>query len=327
MNSEAFLTDIEAVPTRLSALADLLTDDPFAAVPLATATSVVLTGMGSSWFASRTAAGWLRSVGVPAVDEPASLATGSPGGPGTVAVLSSNSGRSVETLDRVSRFAPGTFRVALTADPASPLAEACDVTVLLASGPEDGGVACRSYRHTLALLLALGLDRARLASALHGAAAASARLLAERSWVPELDALLGTDTPSYWLAPADRIGSALQSALMQRECPRLAATGCETGDWSHVDVYLTATTDYRAVLFAGSAWDGPALDWMRQRGTAAVYVGAPELRPTDFTFGAALDVPADPLTAMLTEPIVAELLAQRRWSETPPVLRSAQHHG
>ena len=325
MSALGFLADVEAVPEHLTMLADSLDRDPFAGVPIAAARSVLLTGMGSSWFAARTAAGWLRSVGVPAVDEPASLGTGSPGGPGTVALLISNGGRSVETLDRVSQLAPGTFRVAMTEDPSSPLAQACDLTVTLGCGPEDGAVASRSYRHTLALLLALGGQRAEVQTALRAAADHTVRLLADRGWVLQLDAVLGTDTPSYWLAPADRLGSALQGALMQRECPRLASSGCETGDWSHVDVYLTATTDYRAVLFAGSRWDGPALDWMRQRGSTVVYVGDPARRPADFPFAATVELPADPWAAMLAEPVVAELLAQRRWSDTPPVLRSAQH--
>ncbi len=327
MSAAGFLADVEAVPGRLAELARVLDRDPFAGAPLASAHAVLLIGMGSSWYAARTAAGWLRSVGVPAVDEPASLGAGSPGGEGTVAVLISNGGRSVETLDRVDRLAPGTFRIALTEDPTSPLAQACDVTVVLGSGPEEGAVACRSYRHTLALLLALGLPRGRVQAAVRSAADHTARMLADRSWVLQVDALLGTDTPSYWLAPADRLGSALQAALMQRECPRLPASGCETGDWSHVDVYLTATTDYRAVLFGGSRWDAPALDWMRQRGSTVVYAGARGHQPAEFPFGATIDLPADPFAAMLTEPLVAELLAQRRWSDTPPILRSAQHPG
>ena len=40
---------------------------------------------------------------------------------------------------------------------------------------------------------------------------------------------------------------------MVREGPRRAADGCETGDWNHVDVYLTKTLDYRALMFTGIA--------------------------------------------------------------------------
>ncbi len=43
---------------------------------------------------------------------------------------------------------------------------------------------------------------------------------------------------------------------MLREGPRRTADACESGDWLHVDVYLTKPLDYRRVLFAGSRFDG-----------------------------------------------------------------------
>ena len=54
---------------------------------------------------------------------------------------------------------------------------------------------------------------------------------------------------------------------MLREGPRRAADGCETGDWNHVDVYLTKTLDYRALVFTGSRFDADAVQWMRERGS------------------------------------------------------------
>ena len=60
---------------------------------------------------------------------------------------------------------------------------------------------------------------------------------------------------------------------MLREGPRLAAVGCETGDWSHVDVYLTKTTDYRLLVFAGSGWEPQLAEWTTARGSTVVGVG------------------------------------------------------
>ena len=60
---------------------------------------------------------------------------------------------------------------------------------------------------------------------------------------------------------------------MLREGPRLPAVGCETGDWSHVDVYLTKTTDYRLLVFAGSAWEAQLAEWTTARGSTVVGVG------------------------------------------------------
>ena len=100
---------------------------------------------------------------------------------------------------------------------------------------------------------------------------------------------------------------------MLREGPRLPAYGCETADWSHVDVYLTKTTDYRMLLLAGSRWEGELLRWVTERGSTLVAVGA--------------DVPGAALTIryphddhddvrLLTETLVAELVAARAWADS-----------
>ena len=87
-----------------------------------------------------------------------------------------------------------------------------------------------------------------------GVGHATAHLLdTETDWRPELSELLLGPSGTHLAAPAHRFCSAQQGALMLREGPRLPAVGCETGDWSHVDVYLTKTTDYRLLVFAGSS--------------------------------------------------------------------------
>ena len=131
-----------------------------------------------------------------------------------------------------------------------------------------------------------------------------------RAFVPGWQTLLGGPNGSWLIAPAERMGNALQGALMVREGPRRAADGCETGDWNHVDVYLTKALDYRALVFTGSRFDGDAVRWMRERRSTFVAVGghlpgaAHELRyPND----------DDPLVALLTEVLVPELVAAHWW--------------
>ena len=308
MDPGGFLRDIEAVPATLAALANRLrSSDPWEG--LRDREQFLLTGMGSSFYAAQTAAGWLRSAGLSAVAELASQDPATPGGPGTTAVCVSAGGTSPETLDRRARLAPRTRTVALVnSDAAAPLATACDDIVHMDADPEKGGVACRTYRNSLALLLALGPSD--VAGACDRAATASQALLDDRDWLDELDAALAGGPATFWIAPSGRIGSAWQSALMMRECPRTLGVGCETGDWSHVDVYLTKTLDYRAVVFTGSPWDEQAAEWMRQRESTVVSIG-----PTALAVPGERHVPLDlePLSAMLTEPIAAELLAQRWW--------------
>ena len=99
-------------------------------------------------------------------------------------------------------------------------------------------------------------------------------------------------------------------------CDRLLADGCRvvalddfsTGDWSHVDVYLTKTTDYRALVCAGSAWDAQALEWMQSRGSRYASLGA-ELPGAELVVR--FDGDDDARVAVLSETLVGELVAER----------------
>jgi fructoselysine-6-P-deglycase FrlB-like protein len=317
MDPALFLADLEAKPARLRELAaSLRAEDPWS--PLGDlASPIVLLGMGSSHYANQVAAARLRRAGVPAVAELAASDLLPAVLPGTLVLAVSASGGSVETLDAVRRLrsADSDARfVALTNRKDTELESLCELTVAMRAGEEYGGVACRSFQHTLALLLALesrltgGLE---VPVVLDRAADASAHLLAMRDdWLADVsDALLGP-AGTHVVAPARRLSSAHQSALMLREGPRLPAVGCETADWSHVDVYLTKTTDYRMLLLAGSRWEAELLRWVRERGSTLVAVGE--------------DVPDAALVIryphddqdnvrLLAETLVAELVAARAW--------------
>jgi fructoselysine-6-P-deglycase FrlB-like protein len=277
---------------------------------------VLLLGMGSSHYANQVAAARLRHAGVPAVAELAGSDLMPSLAPGTVVVAVSASGGSRETVDAVRRLraTAGLRAVALTNRPDTELESLCDLTVPMRAGAERGGVACRSFQHTLALLLGLGgVDMPPL---LEAAAEASADLLDSRAeWLPAVrDALLGPQG-THVVAPARRLSSALQSALMLREGPRLPAYACETADWSHVDVYLTKTTDYRMLLLAGSPWEDELLGWVRERGSTLVAVGA-DLEGASYVVRHRHDDIDD--VRLLTETLVAELVAAAAWADAQP---------
>lgn len=311
MKPDAFEQDVHEVPHRLHRLADRLEQGD--AWPAVLPSGTLLTGMGSSGYAARTTTGWLQAAGIAAVQEIASTDPGWPGGPGTSAILISASGTSPETLDRSRRLGTGTQRIALVNVPDSALAREADAVVEMGAGDEAGEVSCRTYRHTLALLLALGVEPAVVASAVRQAADRTQQLLADQDWLAELDAVLSPAEATFWIAPESRIGSAQQSALMIREIPRRLAVACETGDWSHVDVYLTLTMDYRCVMFTGSRWDGAAATWMAERGAKAITIGSPLGIPGEVS----IPLVEDPLARMLIEPLFAELLALAWWRRNP----------
>lgn len=317
MNPDAFAADLAEKPARLAELADALeNDDPWSPLALEADTAdLVFLGMGSSHYASSVAAARLRAQGVRAVAELASSDLLPRTGPGTTVVAVSASGGSRETLDALDRLGDSGARVVgMTNTDTSALAERADVVVPMLAGKEQGGVACRSFQHTLALLLALeaGLTgRPRPSALVRAAADASADLLArESAWLPAVtEAALGPDG-THLAAPARRFSSAQQSALMLREGPRLAAIGCETGDWAHVDVYLTKNTDYRLVLFGGSRWTDGVREWTDPRGTTLVSVGE-ELPTAAVTVRYRGDEDDD--VRLLSETLVMELVAARRW--------------
>jgi glutamine---fructose-6-phosphate transaminase (isomerizing) len=322
MEPGGFLADIEQVPETLSRLARALEvgDLALAAVPTEPA-RVLMLGMGSSGYAAGVVAARLRAAGVAAVADLASSSLLPPAHPGLLVIAVSASGESAETVAAVRQYRGVSTVVAVTEEPGSALAEGADVVVPLLAGREEGGVACRSYRHTLAVLLAIA-ERlsAGVAPDVPGscrrAAAATAVLLGSRQgWLPEVADALDGPSGSWVVAPAARLASAQQSALMLREGPRRPSQACESGDWSHVDVYLTKTVDYRMLLMPGSAWDGELLRWTAERAPTVVAVGAP-VPGARCCLG--YDGYLDDDVALLTETTVAELVAQRWWAASVP---------
>jgi glucosamine 6-phosphate synthetase-like amidotransferase/phosphosugar isomerase protein len=185
---------------------------------------------------------------------------------------------------------------------------------MLDAGVEVSGVASKSFVATLVRLLELEVLLAgaageldELAARVDAAADAVDDLLARRaSWIDDAVDELAGPHGTWLLSPLERWCSAMQGALMLREVPRRPAVGCETGEWSHVDVYLTKTLDYRALVFAGSPWDAQATDWLASRGSKFWAVGG-ELAGAARTLRYAGDT--DPVVALLAEITVAELLA------------------
>jgi fructoselysine-6-P-deglycase FrlB-like protein len=314
---DGFVEDLKRKPDVLRRLAaTLAAGNPWASVVPPDIERVVLLGMGSSAYAAGVAAARLRARRIVAFSELASSSLLPRWGAGTLVVATSASGGSVETLDALGRL-PGDVRtVALTNTPGSAITQRCGAVVSLDAQPEAGGVACRSYQHTVALLMALechlaGTDTTVLAASVDAAATATAHLIdTETDWRPTISDLLLEPSGIHLAAPAHRFCSAQQGALMLREGPRLAAVGCETGDWSHVDVYLTKTTDYRLLVFAGSEWEAQLAEWTTARGSAVVGVGGAvpgaqyELRyPGD----------SDDDVRLLAEVLIPELIAARAW--------------
>jgi glutamine---fructose-6-phosphate transaminase (isomerizing) len=308
--ADRFLDDVLQEPETLERVLDVYegSGSPLRALELAGIRRVRFIGMGSSRFAALPVASLLRALGIDAAAERSSAFVATPAGADVLAVCVSANGETAETVGYAELHRGVSRVVAVTNKPESELARVADVVLPLDVGEELGGLACRTYQATLAVLVKLaGRLGADLPDLRPAVAAARAIRDGRETWISRaLDVIGGA--PAL-VAPEERISSAEQGALAFREGPRIPADACETGDWAHVDVYLTRRPGYRALLFAESRFDSTFAGWMRRRGAAFVAVGGS-------VDGAALTIehPAEhPLCALLVETTVAELLAAELW--------------
>ncbi|MFM1917078.1 MAG: hypothetical protein RJB01_593 [Actinomycetota bacterium] len=326
MDPVLFLRDIERTPETLNSLADdLNARNPWLAEPAMAAAlegvragnRLILLGMGSSHFANSVLAMRLQAVGVHAIAVLASTDPLPAVDPHDVVIAVSASGGSAETLAAVELFRGQCMLIAVTNTEGSAIEASCDAHVALRAEVEVGGVACRSFTHTIGVHLALedalnNRSGEGTIETINRAAEACEDLLSRRAeWLaPTGELLLGPDGTAV-VAPARRLSSAQQSALMLREGPRLPAIACETGDWSHIDVYLTKTTDYRMLLLPGSRWEPQLMDWCTQRNSTLVALGA-DIPGTQLTLRYRHDDLED--VRLFVEPLVCELIAQGAWA-------------
>jgi fructoselysine-6-P-deglycase FrlB-like protein len=301
LRPELFAADVLAAPGTLAGPATGLESIQALA---GRARRVLFLGMGSSRFAALDAAALLRAHGIDAAAEIASTGSPQPPTADTLVFAISATGGSAETVAAMRRHLGTSMVVGVTSVPGSAIGAGADACVEIA-GDGPSGVACASYRSTAAVLREVcGLLVPAVAPPAgwrERAAGAIAELLDGReTWLPGVVELLGGG-PVHVLAPAERLGAAEQSALMLREVPRVPAYACETGDWSHVDVYLTKRPGYRALVLPGSAYEAEVREWQAERGFTVVTA----------------DVAGDADVRPLVETLVAELLAAELWAADP----------
>jgi len=286
-----FEADIAASPSALAALLDT-----WVAPDLGDRPRVVFIGLGSSRFAALVVAAQVRAVGATAWVEYAS--TSAPTGPAEdlVVVAISASGRTREVLDAAARHRGLSLVIAVTNDPASPLAALADHVLPLHAGEETAGIAARTFRATVAAL-ALLTGVASEASLRPAVGALAHRLATSDAWCPPIVDALGRAPSIDVLADAALLGLAEQAALMLREAPRLLAHAYESGDWLHTGVYL-AVPGHRVLLYRGAASDDDVIDTVTRRGGLVASVA-----PT----GGAVIVRA------IVESVVAERVAADLW--------------
>lgn len=295
----AFRADIAASPAALARLLDA--QAPAAPDP---ARPLCLTGLGSSRFAADVLAGALRASGRTAWSELASGAARTTPSPDLTLVAISASGGTREVLDAVDRHRGVSHVIAVTNVADSPLAAAADEVRLLEAGAETSGIACRTFRATLAVLAALGgIPADDLQDA---PAALAARLDRAVAWAGSAADAIDRTPAVDVLADGSIGGIAGQAALMLREGPRLPAHAYETADWLHIGVYL-AWPGHAVLRYPGSPADGELDGVLRRRGVVLVDA-PPRWHAGDGLGGIVADA--------IVRSVDAEVLAAELWSRT-----------
>jgi fructoselysine-6-P-deglycase FrlB-like protein len=286
-----FDADIAAGP---DALARLL--DGWTPVDLGGRSRVDFAGLGSSRYAALIAAARIRASGGAAWVEHASAIDPAPPARDLAFVAVSASGRTREVVEAADRHRGTSLLVAVTNDPSSQLAALADIVVPLSAGVEASGIACRTFRATVA---ALAMLTGEIQPAeLRPAADDLARLIdGRRDWLHAMaDALDGAPSIDI-IAEASVLGLAEHTALMVREAPRLPAVAYETGEWLHTGVYR-ALPGHRVVLFEGSAADAEVVATVERRGGEV---------------GRFADTGKGPVHRALVGSVIGELAAAELW--------------
>ena len=276
---------------------------------------IYFVGMGSSYYAAQDIARQLRSNGYLAVAEIASAITPKSFPENSLVVAISASGNSVEVLRFLEDLPTNIHSVALTREADSKITKLVKEVMLLPIKAETGGVSTWSYRATLIalfqLLEKLGITPSVKETCLSAQKQIQKLLDSKNQWLESFMNLTTSDNGIWLMSPAERSGSALQGALMFREGPKVKADGCETGDWSHVDVYLTKSLDYKALMFTGSVWDQQAVEWLVNRNSSFGSIGS-------YSKGniASINIEdGDTLFKLLTELLIPELMSANLWSK------------
>jgi glucosamine--fructose-6-phosphate aminotransferase (isomerizing) len=222
---------------------------------------IVLTGMGSSHFAALPSWRRLIDAGYPAwwvdtgqlLDSPRLIT------PGTLLIVTSQSGASAETVAMLDSVARTATLIAITNDPASPLARQAEALMPLHSGAE-ATVSTKSYLNSLAAHL-------RIASLLTVGpaqdAADAVKIAAESGPFPLLQAAAADLTAApdgrlAYIGYGDHSATAMYAALITKESAKIPAEGFGGGQFRHGPLEL-AGPGLTAVLFGGDAPVNPSL--------------------------------------------------------------------
>jgi fructoselysine-6-P-deglycase FrlB-like protein len=315
-----FEFDILDQPDALARLADAPDDGGLKVLASRSWERIVLTGMGSSYFAGLPTWRALTELGhnVSSVDTGQLLDTPGLITPNTLLVATSQSGASGEVVELVDRLGTGWAKagqlVAIAANPDSPLAHAADVFLPLHSGAE-ATVSTKSYLNTLGVHrqiigaftgeapeVAIAEIRDSIAVVSEMIAAANLRALADHA----------LSDPGHRLAAVgwgNHAATALYAALITKESSKVAIEGFIGGQFRHGPFELAGPGLTVFIYGAGESTSRESLSRLAQdlnaTGSSTVLVG-------DLKEDGSITLPAPSegsLAGLIAGAVAAELVA------------------
>lgn len=288
---------------------------------------VVLSGMGASAFACVPLA---YALGAEVIDSSELLYfRASSLEPGTVVVLVSRSGESIEVIKLLPLIREAGARViGVTNVPGSTLATQADEAILLNS-PADQLVAIQTYTATVLALLLLGNPEPEdLYSAID---ALESRLDA---WIQRSEAwheFVDPERPVYLLGRGPALGSVNEGALLFHEMAKLPAIGMQAAQFRHGPVEVV-DAGFRAIIFGTTPetldLDSALAQDLLRMGAKICWVGPKSVGPAAHGGEAIICDVAAGRFAPLLEIIPCQLLAYRMTEArgiTPGEFRWAPH--
>jgi glucosamine--fructose-6-phosphate aminotransferase (isomerizing) len=220
---------------------------------------VILTGMGSSYFAAIPLQYRLLRAGMDApLLETSELIHCLPQliTPENLLVVISQSGQSAEALRLLEIVEKRAEILAVTNEAESPLALGCQSAILLHAGAENA-VSCKTYLNTLAALTALGDDltagEALLPQLASAPQAADSYLQKWETHVAFLSEQLEPIDHLFLLGRGDSLAAAGTGGLIIKESAQFAAQSMSAAAFRHGPLEMTAANLFALVFAGGSA--------------------------------------------------------------------------
>ena len=257
-----YIRDILGQPAALRTAIQNYSTSTFQQIELAEFDRIIISGMGSSYFAAYPAFVELSSQAIPVQFVNAAELLHSLSGMienRSLLWLNSQSGRSAELVHLLDHIRPRPPRRLLTFvnDVSSPLAERADLYVPIHAG-EEATVSTKTYTNMLAtnLLAAIQLSRGDVRATMQEMDAAAnimdSFLVDWEARVQELESMLGDFDKLFLIGRGISMSAVWNGSLINKEAAKLAFEGMHAADFRHGPLEIVSE-GFAALIFAGSS--------------------------------------------------------------------------